>query len=106
MTNKTQLLELAKRVEADQSLSPSALWQRYQMLFHTKRSYGKAVPLAILRYPLPPEGSAHEDFLFAATATQEEYDAALAAAREDMRQWKARVAPLPKHNFRNIKVNI
>ena len=85
---------------------PDALWQRYQMLFHTKRSYGKAVPLAILRYPLPPEGSAHEDFLFAATATQEEYDAALAEAREDMRQWKARVAPLPKHNFRNIKVNI
>lgn len=68
-----------------------ALWNRAMLLARTRGAYGLAFPMPGTDYRPPCEGSILHDILFASVATEEEYEAHLAAVREDMVAWKERV---------------
>jgi len=67
-------------------------WDRAMILARTRGAYGCAFPMPGATYPPPTGGTMLYDLCFVASCTEEEYEATLAAIREDMTQWKARVA--------------
>lgn len=69
-----------------------ALWDRAMLIARTRGAYGCSFPLPGTVFPLPTPGTMLHDILFVCTATEEEIDAHLAAVREDMIAWKAKVA--------------
>lgn len=69
-----------------------ALWNKAMLLARTRGAYGVAFPMPGATYPLPQPGTMLFDILFACTASEAGFEDHLAAVREDMIAWKARVA--------------
>lgn len=67
------------------------LWNRAMLLARTECAYGVALPQPGATYPPLLPGDMARTILFAATATEEEYNTYLEAVREDMLAWKARL---------------
>jgi hypothetical protein len=67
-------------------------WDRAMLLARTRGAYGCDFPEPGTTFPAPTGGTMLNDLCFVATCTDEEYDALLAAIREDVKQWKDRVA--------------
>lgn len=74
------------------SAEMQALWDRAMYLARTRGAYGCAFPQPGTSFKPPTAGSMLNDIIFVATASDEQYEAHLAAVREDMIAWKARVA--------------
>lgn len=69
-----------------------ALWDRAMLIARTRGAYGCAFPQPGTSFRPPTPGTMLHDILFVCTATGAEVDDHLAAVRENMIGWKARVA--------------
>lgn len=77
------------------------LWQRACLLERTASCYGgMAFPQPGYQYPQPAPGTFLHAVLFAACATDEEYEAELERIRADMLAWRAKLADVPARGSR------
>jgi hypothetical protein len=67
------------------------LWNRAMLMERTRGAYGCAFPVPGTSYRPPVPGTMLHTILFAALATDEEYEDLLTRMRENMLEWKARV---------------
>jgi hypothetical protein len=67
------------------------IWDRAMLIARTRGAYGCTFPVPGTTFRPPTEGTMLYDLCFAASATEEEYQAHLNEVREDMLAWKERV---------------